>query len=163
MPHPAVEVRPSGGRHNALWHFRKDVSLWRVTWNFFWIMLARWTPFFRVKNLFYRMTGAKIGKHVAIGFEATLDILFPQRITVEDDVVIGYSTTILCHGYMRDAAHHGPVRIGAGAAIGAQCLILPGVTVGEGAVVGAMSLVNRDIPPGEFWAGVPARRVRKAY
>lgn len=163
MPHPDVTVHPSRGPHNSLWYFAKDVGRLRVAWNTVWIVLARYSPSFRLKNLFYRLTGAKVGKHVSFGFEATLDILYPQRITVEDDVVVGYDTTILCHGYLHDDYHVGDVRIERGAAIGAQCLVLPGVTIGAGAVVGAMSLVTRDVPPGEFWAGVPAKRIRDRY
>lgn len=37
--------------------------------------------------------------------------------------------------------------------------ILPGVTVGENALVGMGSVVTKDIPAGEKWAGVPARKM----
>lgn len=161
MAHPRVQVHPSRGPHNSLWYVYRDVGFFRVLWNTTWIVLARYAPGFRVKNWMLRRTGARIGRHVSVGFEATLDILFPQDITIEDDVVIGYDTTILCHGYLHDEYQRGPVRIGKGAAIGARSLILAGVTIGAGATVGAMSLVNKDIPPGEFWAGVPARPIRR--
>jgi serine O-acetyltransferase len=37
----------------------------------------------------------------------------------------------------------------------------PGLTtIGRGAVIGANSVVLRDVPAGEVWAGVPARRLR---
>lgn len=160
VPHPRVQVAPSRGPHNSLWHFTKDVSIFRVVWNSIWIIGQRWAPSFRLKTWMLRLTGAKVGRHVSVGFESTFDILFPQDITVEDDVVIGYDTTILCHGYLVDTYQRGPVHVGRGAAIGARTLILPGVTIGEGAIVGAMSLVNRDVPAHEFWAGVPARKVR---
>lgn len=163
MPHPRTTTRPRQGPHNSLWHYRKDVGLLRVTWNFLWVAMARWAPSFRLKNWMLRRTGARIGKHVSFGLEATLDIFFPQDITVEDEAIVGYDTAILCHAYLHDAYQRGPVTIGRGASLGARCLVLPGVTVGEGAVVGAMSLVNKDIPAGEFWAGVPARKVRDAY
>ncbi|HLF16261.1 MAG TPA: acyltransferase [Candidatus Thermoplasmatota archaeon] len=160
MPHPRVETRPSRGPHNSLWYVYRDVNFFRVVWNVFWIVSQRWAPSYRMKRWMLRRAGAKIGRHVSVGFEATLDILYPQRITIEDDALIGYDTVILAHGYLRRSYQVGDVRIGKGAAIGARCTILPGVTVGAGAVVGAHSLVNRDVPPGEFWAGVPARRVR---
>lgn len=38
--------------------------------------------------------------------------------------------------------------------------VLPGVTIGEGAVVAAGAVVTRDVPDGEWWGGVPARRLR---
>lgn len=162
VPHPQVQVRPSRGPRNSLWYVYRDVGFLRVAWNTLWIVLARYAPWFRMKNWMLRRTGARIGRHVSFGFEATLDILFPQRITVGDDAVVGYGTTLLCHGYMQRESQVGDVTVGPRATIGARCLILPGVTIGEGAVVGAMSLVNRDVPPGEFWAGVPAKRIRGA-
>jgi serine acetyltransferase len=51
------------------------------------------------------------------------------------------------------------VRIGKNCFIGAGAVILPGVTIGENSIVGANSTVNRDIPAGEVWAGVPAVRI----
>jgi UDP-3-O-[3-hydroxymyristoyl] glucosamine N-acyltransferase len=43
--------------------------------------------------------------------------------------------------------------------IGMNASIVPHVTIGNGARVGAGSVVTRDIPPGETWIGVPARRL----
>lgn len=157
-----MEEHPSPGPHNALWYVYRHVGFFRVTWNVLWIVMARWAPSFRMKNWMLRRTGARIGKHVAFGFEATLDILYPQRITIEDDCIIGYDSVILCHGYLRDRYQVGDVHIGKGASLGARVLVLPGVTIGQGAVVGAGAVVHRDVPAGEFWAGVPARKVRAA-
>jgi len=38
---------------------------------------------------------------------------------------------------------------------------MPGVTIGEGATVGAHSVVKTDVPDGETWFGVPAKRHEK--
>lgn len=48
------------------------------------------------------------------------------------------------------------------AAIGSGATILPGITIGKGAVIGAGSVVTKSVPPGEVWAGNPARFLRKA-
>ena len=50
-----------------------------------------------------------------------------------------------------------PVRVGRGADIGVNAVLLPGVTVGEGAIVGAGAVVTGDVPPYAVAAGVPAR------
>ena len=44
---------------------------------------------------------------------------------------------------------------------GAKVLFRDGqwLTIGRGAVVGANAVVTRSVPPGEVWAGVPAKRV----
>ena len=54
-----------------------------------------------------------------------------------------------------------PVRIGRHAWLGANVVVLKGVTVGEGAIVGAGSVVVTSIPPFSIAMGNPARVVRK--
>lgn len=39
-------------------------------------------------------------------------------------------------------------------------IVLPGVTIGKGAVVAAGAVVTKDVPDGETWGGVPARRLK---
>lgn len=163
MPHPGVEVHPSRGPRNSLLYSFKDVSRWRVGWNWCWLRLANRMPWYAARRGFARLSGAKIGRYVSLGLDAQLDVLMPGRITIGDDAIIGYNTTILCHGYVHDTYQVGNVAIGKGVAVGANCTILAGVTIGDGAVIGAMSLVNRDVPAGEFWAGVPARRIRSRF
>jgi acetyltransferase-like isoleucine patch superfamily enzyme len=54
-----------------------------------------------------------------------------------------------------------PVKIGDRAFVGAFATILKGVTIGEDSVVGACSVVAKSIPPGEIWAGNPAKFIKK--
>lgn len=44
--------------------------------------------------------------------------------------------------------------------IGAGCIILKGVTIGACSIVGAGSVVTKSIPPGQVWAGNPAKFIR---
>jgi acetyltransferase-like isoleucine patch superfamily enzyme len=46
------------------------------------------------------------------------------------------------------------------AIVGANTVILPGVTIGEGAAIGANSLVTKDCEPWAIYAGSPARVLR---
>ena len=52
------------------------------------------------------------------------------------------------------------VTIGRFAVVGANCVVLPGVTIGEGCTIGALSFVNRDCEPWTVYAGAPARPIR---
>ena len=53
-----------------------------------------------------------------------------------------------------------PVRIGRGAWLGENAVIMPGVTVGRGAVIGANAVVREDVPDYSVAVGVPARVIR---
>jgi acetyltransferase-like isoleucine patch superfamily enzyme len=44
--------------------------------------------------------------------------------------------------------------------IGANCVILPGVTIETGTSLGAMTLVNKSLPPWGIYVGAPARKLR---
>lgn len=132
----------------------------RVVWNFLCIYLAKYSPSLHLKSFLYRLTGMRVGRHVSFGLAATMDVFFPHLITVEDNAIIGFSTTILCHEYLVQEWRTGPVVVGAGAMIGANCTILAGVNIGAGATVSAMSLVNADVPSGAKYGGIPAQPLR---
>jgi acetyltransferase-like isoleucine patch superfamily enzyme len=53
-----------------------------------------------------------------------------------------------------------PIIIKSGAWIGANAVILPGVTIGECAIIAAGSVVHMDVKPYTLVAGNPARFVR---
>ena len=125
--------------------------------NFVLATVARYLPWFGAKNAIYRLMGLKVGKRAAFALMAMVDVVFPQLITVGDDSVIGYNTTILCHEFLVDEWRMGPVDIGRRVMIGANCTVLPGVSIGDEAIISAHSLVNRNVPPGARVGGVPAR------
>ena len=96
-----------------------------------------------------------IGSHVMVGGNVCIwdsdfhSLNFEDRKTeIDEGVFLG--------------VHHRPIAILDGAFIGANSLILKGVTIGRQSIVGAGSVVTRDIPEKEVWAGNPARFVRRA-
>ncbi len=54
-----------------------------------------------------------------------------------------------------------PTKIGRDVWIGANAVILGGVTIGDGAVIAAGAVVTKNVEPGAVVAGVPAREIRK--
>jgi acetyltransferase-like isoleucine patch superfamily enzyme len=143
---------------NSLWHVYKTVPFWKVVKNFIVIQLARYTPFLGVKNWLYRtFLQVKVGEKTSFALMVMLDIMFPEKISVGENTVIGYNTTILAHEYLIREYRLGEVRIGSEVMIGANSTILPGVTIGDGAIVSAGTLVHKDVPSGAFVGGNPMR------
>ena len=54
-----------------------------------------------------------------------------------------------------------PVHIGDGSWIGANCTILPGITIGKGCVVAAGAVVVKDCEDNCMYGGNPAKLIRQ--
>jgi acetyltransferase-like isoleucine patch superfamily enzyme len=83
-------------------------------------------------------------------------------IRVADDVFIGPNATFTNDRFPRSKVYpeRFPVTtIAAGASIGANATVLPGISIGRQAMVGAGSVVTRDVPPNAVVVGNPARIV----
>jgi maltose O-acetyltransferase len=153
---------PTPGPRNSLWSWPDAKSPLAVVRNYVVIVLARVCPSLRLKNWLLRRIGVTVGAGVAWGLESTPDVFWPERIRVDNNAIIGYDATLLCHEFLHEEYRLGDVVVEAGAMIGAGAIVLPGVTVGEGARVAANSLVTEDVPPGATVAGVPAEVVSQA-
>jgi acetyltransferase-like isoleucine patch superfamily enzyme len=103
-----------------------------------------------------------IGNHVWIGPQSYFDA---RDLVIEDYVGWGPGAKVLGSTHVgipvdvpiiKTDLKIRPVRIGFGADIGTNAVILPGVTVGRGCIVGAGAVVARSVPPLAIVAGVPA-------
>ncbi|WKA55940.1 acyltransferase [Planococcus shixiaomingii] len=148
---------------NSLWHIYKTVPFWKVMKNFIVIQMARYTPFLPMKNWLYKtFLGMNIGDQTAFALMVMPDIMFPEKISVGKNSVIGYNTTILAHEYLIEEYRLGEVTIGDRVLIGANTTILPGVTIGDGAIISAATLVHKDVPAGAFVGGNPMKLIYTA-
>jgi UDP-2-acetamido-3-amino-2,3-dideoxy-glucuronate N-acetyltransferase len=119
------------------------------------------------------LPGAKIGAEcnicdhvfiendVEVGDRVTIksSVQLWDGIRLEDDVFVGPNATFTNDKFPRSKTYpeEFPVtRVRAGASIGANATILPGVCIGAGAMVGAGAVVTRDIPPKAIVIGNPA-------
>lgn len=102
------------------------------------------------------------------------DVILGKRVTVKsgvqlwdgirigDDVFIGPNVTFTNDKFPRSKQYpetFSTTEIDAGASIGANATILPGIKVGRQAMVGAGSVVTRSVPPNAIVIGNPARIV----
>lgn len=153
-----TERYPAKGGANSLWHIYKTVPFLKVAKNFVVIQLSRYTPFISVKNFLFRtFLKMEVGKKTSFALMVMPDVMFPERIKVGNNSVIGYNTTILAHEYLIEEYRIGDVIIGENVLIGANTTILPGVEIGDNAIISAATLVNRDIPSGAFAGGNPVK------
>lgn len=58
---------------------------------------------------------------------------------------------------------NGDVKIGNDVWVGAEALILSGVTIGDGAVIAARAVVTHNVPPYAIVGGNPARVIRERF
>lgn len=116
----------------------------------------------------------EIGNDVYIGPNARFSAV--KGLYIADKVVFGPGVTIMggnhnirCIGrYIIDVHEKNedddqPVHIETDAWIGANAIILKGVTIGRGAVVGAGAVVTKDVEPYAIVGGNPARKIRMRF
>ena len=111
------------------------------------------------------------GKNIHVGdrFLANFNvtILDIREVRIGNDVMIGPGTCIITVNHPLSPKgrrnHLGiakPVIIGNDVWIGANCTILPGVTIGNNVVIAAGSVVTKDVPDNCVVGGVPAKKIK---
>jgi len=124
-------------------------------------------PFSSFRGWLLRLCGVKVGKGCYIGFNVICDTNFTELIEIGNQVTISHNTLIFAHtatpakSYLGEIYHQiKNVKIGNGAWVGANCTILPGVSIGENCMVGAGSVVSRSTEPYCLYAGNPCRKIK---
>ena len=118
-----------------------------------------------------------IGSNVSVNLNCTF--IDCNRITIGNDVLIAPCVHLTTASHpvelierlnpkcnpdsieYRWRTYAKPINIGNGCWIGANVVVLPGVTIGEGTVIGAGSVVTKNIPANVVAAGNPCRVIRR--
>ncbi|CEG26648.1 2,3,4,5-tetrahydropyridine-2,6-dicarboxylate N-acetyltransferase [Bacillus sp. B-jedd] len=106
------------------------------------------------------MMGAVINIGAVIGEGTMIDmgVVLGGRATVGKKCHIGAGTVLA--GVVEPPSAK-PVVIEDDVVIGANAVVIEGVTVGKGAVIAAGSVVLSDVPPNTLVAGMPARVIKE--
>ena len=107
-----------------------------------------------------------IGDHTRIGLHNT--IIGPVTIGNHVNLAQGITITALNHNFEdkeqridSQGVSTNPVILGDDIWIGANAVVLPGVSIGNHAVVAAGAVVTKDVPPHSLVAGVPAKIIKE--
>lgn len=100
----------------------------------------------------------KLGEETDIG--AFTYINAEAGVVVEEGVQIGGGVKIYSVSTIDNK--EGKVVLKKNCKIGAQSVIMPGVTIGENSIIGAFSFVNKDVPANVTAFGIPAKVFKEA-
>ena len=107
-----------------------------------------------------------IGDHTRVGLHNT--VIGPVTIGSYVNLAQGITVTALNHNFSEtgkrideQGVSTTPVTIGNDIWIGANAVVLPGVTIGDHSVVAAGAVVTKNVPPHTLVAGVPAKVIKQ--
>lgn len=108
----------------------------------------------------------EIGENFYANFNCV--ILDGAKVVFGDNVFIAPGCGFYTAGHPLDVKQRNegleyarPIKVGNNVWIGAQVIVLPGVTIGDNTVIGAGSVVTKDIPDNVIAIGNPCRVVKK--
>jgi len=115
--------------------------------------------------------GVRIGKHTDM--QPHVVVWGGGKLTIGDRVSVGPGSVLLTAVYShkeglkmvdglgegQSKALYGELTIKDDVYIGANCSLMPDITIAEGCVIGAGSFVNKDTEPWGIYVGSPAKRI----
>lgn len=139
--------------------------------------MVRWMgahhPDNHTRKIFFELTNVEVGEGVVINPNLIVSDGYMSLFKIGKRAALGPNVTIICESapnnsllqrdeyVVRILTCAKPVIIGEDVWVGANAVILPGVTIGRGAIIGAGTVVNQDVPPNTVVAGVPARFIHR--
>jgi len=122
----------------------------------------RWATVVHPAAVVARGTRVGHGSIILAGAVTTSPVNIGTHVVVMPTVVITHDDTVGDYATLASGARlAGAVSVGEGAYVGAGALVRERCTIGAWSLVGMGAVVTTDVPAGEVWAGVPARRLRR--
>lgn len=106
-----------------------------------------------------RLYNMDIAKSARISFGAKLDKTNPSGVHIGNETYITSGAIIFTHDFARGI--HADTYIGKRCFIGANAIIMCGITIGDNVIIGGGSVVTKNVPSNCIVAGNPARIVKE--
>ncbi len=100
-----------------------------------------------------------ISPSARVSFGAKLDKTNPQGVHIGDESYIASGAIIFSHDFSR--ALHSDTHIGRRCFIGANAIVMCGITIGDEVIVGSGAIVTKDVPSHCIVAGNPAKILKQ--
>lgn len=136
-----------------------------------------------IREIFSKLTGKPIndtlnifppfytdcGKNITIGnhvfFNSGCKFQDQGGITIDDGALLGHNVVLATLNHCMNPEHRAnlepaPIHIGKNAWIGANAIVLPGVTIGDGAVIAAGAIVTKNVLANTIVGGIPAKKIK---
>jgi len=138
--------------------------------------------FNKLRLFYWRLRLGSLGKNCFINGRITCDvpqnIFIGSNVSINEGVYLNGNAKLKIGDYVRispfvlintagldirqnfrQRTHRKiPTTIEDGVWINSGAIINPGVTIGQNSTIGAGAVVTKNVPPNEFWVGIPARR-----
>jgi serine O-acetyltransferase len=141
------------GFHALQWH-RLAHALWRA--RFRWVARL-------LSNLARFLTGIEIHPGATIGRRFFIDhgmgVVIGETAEIGDDCTLYHGVTLGGTSWNKGKRHP---TLGNGVVIGAGAKVLGPIKVGDGAKIGSNAVVVKDVPPGATAVGIPGRIIESA-
>ncbi|MEE9442377.1 MAG: acyltransferase [candidate division Zixibacteria bacterium] len=148
--------------------YRKQRPKRLERWDWFFKILSKftrdWVFGWKMRSRLYRFMGVNVAmgdEPAYICRETWIEDNFPELVTIDEGVGIGWRCTIFVHNTQREPHIVAPVHIKKKVLLGHCVTVMPGVTIGEYSQIGCGALVTKSIPPYSVAAGVPAKVIRQ--
>lgn len=136
-----------------------------------------------IREIFSKLTGKPVnntlnifppfytdcGKNITIGnyvfFNSGCKFQDQGGITIDDGALLGHNVVLATLNHcmipeQRANLEPAPIHIGKNVWIGANAMVMPGVTIGDGAVIAAGAIVTKDVPANTIVGGIPAKKIK---
>lgn len=134
-------------------------------------MILRIIEFYKSKTQIKKLK--KLGVSIGKNCELSTEVFWgsePYLVSIGDHVRVTSGVRFITHDggvwVLRELYGNeeidlfGRIEIGNNVHIGMDSIIMPNVKIGDNVIVGCGAVVTKDIPSGEIWGGIPAKKIK---